>query len=233
MTQGNRGFNILNMLSSALEFSPESVCRVSESEFLFPLDIRIDIHKVQIEAKYLMDKWPTIRWPHDIMKQLSPIETFHPGGEHFGWVLQGKGTDASSSFIPYVPFPNEVFEKPGQTHNHVLPIVPPYLKKIISFFDGANKSSLTGISPGFFYCLHADPDRNTAKIHIPIETNEDCYCYNVDGYLNMPVGDRPWVWMTDSPHFACNTGATDRIHLIIQVPVEILDDLKSLKGVVL
>ena len=78
------------------------------------------------------------------------------------------------------------------------------------------------LTPGSVIKEHADLDLSvedgTARIHIPVTTNE-----HVEFYLNrsrvvMPVGT-VWYLRLSDPHSVHNKGDTDRVHLVIDASV--------------
>ena len=65
------------------------------------------------------------------------------------------------------------------------------------------------------YSLHAD---TTKRIHIPIETNDQCLMIIDDEVKRMPADGSAWLTNTTKPHTALNGNLIfDRVHLLFDL----------------
>jgi hypothetical protein len=99
----------------------------------------------------------------------------------------------------------------------------PYFREVISAFDCEVLSArLMRLTPGSVIKEHQDLDldieHDRARIHIPITTHPD-----VSFELNRtPIAMQPgeaWYLRLSDPHRVANRGATDRVHLVVDVRV--------------
>jgi hypothetical protein len=99
----------------------------------------------------------------------------------------------------------------------------PYYREVLDQFACPLRAvRLMRLTPGSVIKEHVDPDlsveEGTARIHIPVTTNE-----HVEFYLNrsrvvMPVGT-VWYLRLSDPHIVHNEGDTDRVHMVIDASV--------------
>lgn len=91
----------------------------------------------------------------------------------------------------------------------------PYFKDTI-FEEIIKKYKITRtrfmwLKPYCCYSMHKD---DSARIHIPLITNDDCYfVFKESGIFNMPAGGVYWV-NTILPHSAMNCSTQWRLHLL-------------------
>lgn len=99
----------------------------------------------------------------------------------------------------------------------------PALRALLASFDCPLKAArLMRLTPGSRILEHEDHDPDaengagTARLHLPITTNDE-----VEFLLNRrPVTMRPgevWYLRLSEPHAVANRGATDRVHLVVEV----------------
>jgi hypothetical protein len=97
----------------------------------------------------------------------------------------------------------------------------PALRALLASLDCPQKAArLMRLTPGSRILEHEDHDPDaesgTARLHLPIITNPE-----VEFLLNRrPVTMRPgelWYLRLSEPHAVANRGATDRVHLVVEV----------------
>jgi Aspartyl/Asparaginyl beta-hydroxylase len=99
----------------------------------------------------------------------------------------------------------------------------PYFREVLDKFACPLRAvRLMRLTPGSVIKEHVDLDlsveEGTARIHIPVTTNE-----HVEFYLNrsrvvMPVGT-VWYLRLSDPHSVHNKGDADRVHMVIDASV--------------
>jgi hypothetical protein len=74
---------------------------------------------------------------------------------------------------------------------------------------------LVGLLPSQQIALHADAPIKGMRYHVPLQTNNDCWCFS-GGWQHLEVGK---VYRMDptQPHGAVNWGSEIRLHLMIDV----------------
>lgn len=101
--------------------------------------------------------------------------------------------------------------------------ISPFFQKVLARLECPKLSvRLMRLTPGSEIKEHFDPDlaaeQGLARLHVPITTSPE-----VDFYLNgTTVAMAPgscWYLRLSDPHRVVNRGATDRVHLVIDVVV--------------
>lgn len=101
--------------------------------------------------------------------------------------------------------------------------VPEYLKEVLSKFPGAHRTRFANLSPNSQVKPHIDYDTTYGiRLHIALETNEDCYNggWDKDGKEirhHIPADGSVWLVNPGVKHYAVNGGTTPRNHLIISI----------------
>ncbi|MBW3564843.1 MAG: aspartyl/asparaginyl beta-hydroxylase domain-containing protein [Acidobacteria bacterium] len=108
----------------------------------------------------------------------------------------------------------------------------PALQVAIDRFPGErNRVRLMRLRPGGIIRRHSDPmeeiDPNLVRLHVPLQTNDRVTFTVADRVVRMREGE---TWRVDVrfPHAVRNDGASDRIHLVVDLLISPeLDDLLS------
>lgn len=108
--------------------------------------------------------------------------------------------------------------------------VPEYLREIYSMFPGAHRTRFARLAAQSNIKPHIDYDTQYGiRLHIAIDTNEECYNGGFDREGNelkyhIPADGSVWFINPGYKHYAVNGGGTPRNHLIIsldsQDPIE-------------
>jgi len=105
--------------------------------------------------------------------------------------------------------------------------VPPYLREVLSTFSGAHRTRFATLAPSSEVKPHVDYDTLYGiRLHIALETNEDCYNggWDKDGNEirnHIPADGSVWFVNPGVKHYAVNGGNTPRNHLIISMDGQI------------
>lgn len=108
----------------------------------------------------------------------------------------------------------------------------PYFQKVLSTFQcPVSAARLMRLTPGSNIKVHTDYDlsleEGTARLHVPITTNEDVEFWLNDRRVKMNEGEC-WYLRLSDPHSVVNRSKEDRVHLVIDVTVnDWLTDLLS------
>jgi len=108
----------------------------------------------------------------------------------------------------------------------------PSVRAVLARLGGSPKAvRLMRLRPGSLIREHADhdpeEDRPSARLHLPIVTNDDVEFHLNDRPVAMATGEL-WYLRLSDPHRAANNGTTDRVHLVIDMWVD--DRLTGLLG---
>lgn len=101
--------------------------------------------------------------------------------------------------------------------------VPPYLKEVLSTFPGAHRTRFAALAPNSEIKPHIDYDTlYGVRLHIALETNEECYNggWDKDGNeikQHIPADGSVWLVNPGVKHYAVNAGESTRSHLIISL----------------
>jgi hypothetical protein len=100
----------------------------------------------------------------------------------------------------------------------------PYLREVAFAFGPEPRATrLMRLAPGSTIKEHADGDLaaedGMARIHVPITTNPDVVFEVNRRRVDMAPGEAWYLRLAD-PHRVANRGTTDRIHLVIDLPVD-------------
>jgi len=101
--------------------------------------------------------------------------------------------------------------------------VPPYLQEVLNTFKGAHRTRFANLAPNSSVKPHIDYDTLYGiRLHIAIETNDECYNggWDKDGNefkQHIPADGSVWFINPGVKHFAVNGGNTPRNHLIISL----------------
>lgn len=104
--------------------------------------------------------------------------------------------------------------------------VPPYLREILSMFPGAHRARFALLAPHSNVKPHIDYDTLYGiRIHIALETNDECYNGGWDKDNNevrehIPADGSVWFINPGVKHYAVNGGDTPRNHLIISLDTQ-------------
>lgn len=105
--------------------------------------------------------------------------------------------------------------------------VPPYMREILSHFDGkAHRSRFSTLAPHSTVKPHIDYDTLYGiRVHIALETNDKCYNggWDKDGNevkFHIPADGSVWFVNPGVKHYAINDGDTSRNHLIISLDTQ-------------
>lgn len=99
----------------------------------------------------------------------------------------------------------------------------PYFQEVLAHFECPMEAvRIMRLRPGSVIKTHTDPETafedGYARIHVPIQTNEDLYFYLNDERVIMNPGEC-WYCRFADPHRVENHGQTDRIHIVIDALV--------------
>lgn len=98
------------------------------------------------------------------------------------------------------------------------------IKELQELFPNSHQYSIAAHPPGTFINFHKDSD-HSAKIHIPIYTNNDAlFCFEDNNYA-MPADGSMYLVNTDLMHGTVNNGNDIRIHLFFKIPMSTVDNL--------
>jgi len=96
-----------------------------------------------------------------------------------------------------------------------------YFQQVIAAFACEARSvRLMRLTPGSIIKEHTDVDLGvedgTARIHIPVTTSPDVEFLLNDRRVEMKEG-QAWYLRLNDPHAVANRGATDRVHLVLDL----------------
>ncbi|MEA2946821.1 MAG: hypothetical protein QOI40_2151 [Alphaproteobacteria bacterium] len=97
----------------------------------------------------------------------------------------------------------------------------PYLREIVDSFGADIRAvRLLRLTPGSVLLEHTDheytDDDGTVRIHIPVVTNPDVVFLLNGTRVPMEAGSA-WVLRLGDPHSVANNGATDRVHMLVDL----------------
>lgn len=104
--------------------------------------------------------------------------------------------------------------------------VPPYMRELLQQFPGAHRARFARLAPYSQVKPHIDYDTLYGiRIHIALETNDECYNggWDKDGNEvreHIPVDGSVWFINPGVKHYAVNNGSTSRNHLIISLDTQ-------------
>ena len=104
--------------------------------------------------------------------------------------------------------------------------VPPYMREIMQMFPGAHRARFSTLAPRSTVKPHIDYDTLYGiRIHIALETNDQCYNGGWDQEGNevkyhIPADGSVWFVNPGVKHYAVNDGDTARNHLIISLDTQ-------------
>lgn len=104
--------------------------------------------------------------------------------------------------------------------------VPPYMREIMAMFPGAHRARFSTLAPRSTVKPHIDYDTLYGiRIHIALETNDQCYNggWDQDGNevkYHIPADGSVWFVNPGVKHYAINDGDTARNHLIISLDTQ-------------
>jgi Aspartyl/Asparaginyl beta-hydroxylase len=95
----------------------------------------------------------------------------------------------------------------------------PYFREVLDAFQCPLRTvRLMRLTPGSIIKEHTDLElsieEGTARIHIPVVTNEDVEFYLNRSRVVLEAGSA-WYLRLSDPHSVHNNGATDRVHMVI------------------
>lgn len=144
----------------------------------------------------------------------------------YSWALHIPGNDVDSPQGPF-QFPHSE-EAEFRTPTALIFGEP---KKILDLLPNPYHGIIVAHPPGCVVHCHYDNPGDTEeefiKIHIPIKTNDNAY-FLLDGdEINFKVGS-VYLVNTSLLHGCRNDGDSDRIHLIITVPLDKVEEIINL-----
>ena len=97
----------------------------------------------------------------------------------------------------------------------------PYFREVIASFDAEVRAvRLLRLTPGSVLLEHTDheytDDDGTMRVHIPVVTNPDVVFLLNGTRVAMEAGTA-WVLRLADPHSVANNGATDRVHMLVDL----------------
>jgi hypothetical protein len=100
----------------------------------------------------------------------------------------------------------------------------PYFREVLASFSAPLEAvRLMKLGAGSIIKEHTDhaltPEQGTVRLHIPVVTNPDVEFYLNGERVVMNAGEC-WYLRLSDPHAVANRGATDRVHMVIDVEVD-------------
>jgi hypothetical protein len=100
----------------------------------------------------------------------------------------------------------------------------PHLRAALGRFECPLRGArLMRLAPGAVILEHCDPDLDAAggraRLHVPILTNDET-TFQLNGRAVAMAPGETWYLRLLDPHAAANRGASDRIHLVVDVEVD-------------
>lgn len=97
----------------------------------------------------------------------------------------------------------------------------PYFREVIDSFGAEVRAvRLLRLTPGSVLLEHTDheytDDDGTLRIHIPVVTNPDVV-FLLNGTRVVMEAGSAWVLRLADPHSVANNGATDRVHMLVDL----------------
>jgi len=97
----------------------------------------------------------------------------------------------------------------------------PYFRAVIASFDAEVRAArLLRLTPGSVIREHTDheytDDDGTLRLHIPAVTNPDVV-FLLNGTRIVMEAGTAWVLRLADPHSVANNGASDRVHMIVDL----------------
>jgi hypothetical protein len=125
-----------------------------------------------------------------------------------------------------------IYSNPTATQFEDTPFLPlcPYFREVLAAFQCEVRCvRLMRLTPGSVIKEHddydLDADQGAARVHIPITTNPEVEFELNRRRIDMPPGSA-WYLRLSDPHRVANKGATDRVHMVVDLGVnEWLRDL--------
>jgi hypothetical protein len=118
------------------------------------------------------------------------------------------------------------FPNPGQTafDDTVLLDRLPQIRAALRRFECPLRGArLMRLAPGAAILEHCDPDLDAAggraRLHVPILTNDET-TFLLNGRAVAMAPGETWYLRLLDPHAAANRGASDRIHLVVDVEID-------------
>jgi hypothetical protein len=118
-----------------------------------------------------------------------------------------------------------IYSDPTATEFEDTPFMAPcpYFREVAWAFGTApGATRLMRLTPGSVIKEHADFDlaaeEGTARIHVPVTTNPDVVFEVNRRRVDMAPGEAWYLRLAD-PHRVANRGTTDRVHLVIDLPL--------------
>lgn len=108
----------------------------------------------------------------------------------------------------------------------------PYFRTVIDSFGSEVRGvRLLRLTPGSMIKEHTDHeytgDDGTVRIHIPVVTNPDVV-FLLNGTRVVMDAGSAWVLRLNDPHSVANNGATDRVHMLVDLTMD--DRLAAMLG---
>ena len=118
----------------------------------------------------------------------------------------------------------QIYSDPGITEFEDTPLMDacPHLRAAAEAFGEAHAVRLMRLTPGSVIKEHTDHDLaaedGMARIHVPVTSNPDVVFEVNRRRVDMAPGEAWYLRLAD-PHRVANRGESDRIHLVIDVPI--------------
>lgn len=167
-----------------------------------------------------------LRWDYDTMLGYSLDYLGCRLSGLYSWALHIPGDDVDS--------PQEPFQFPQSEEAEFrtpTALIFGEAKKILDLLPNSYHGIIVAHPPGAIVHCHydnpADNEEEFIKIHIPIKTNDNAY-FLLDGEEHNFKEGSMYLVNTSLLHGCRNDGDTDRIHLIITVPLTKIDEILNL-----
>jgi hypothetical protein len=118
----------------------------------------------------------------------------------------------------------QIYSDPSITEFEDTPLMDacPHLSVAARAFGHARAVRLMRLAPGSVIKEHSDYDLaaedGMARIHVPVATNPDVI-FEVNRRRVVMAAGEAWYLRLADPHRVANRGATDRVHLVIDAPL--------------
>lgn len=186
--------------------------------YIKKLNKKIDIHSLREYLNSLDNNFSHLKWMAD--DNLSTVDSGVGGHELSG--VTGYGIQSNLHDITKACPPYNVSKE--TTNYRDTELVYGIINELKVLFPNSHQYSIASHPPGTFINSHRDSD-HSAKIHIPLYTNDSAFFFFGDRHYQMESGGNMYLVNTDAHHGTINKGDTTRVHLFFKIPMNSLDDL--------
>ena len=165
-----------------------------------------------LESKYQEHKW--------YAKESGGAETYGSESvfyEMFGYAIRSKSTQPTKAKPAYHNIPKEFKGIESKDTELFFGI----MKKLDEHFPYLYDPAILSHPPGMSAQLHKDTN---LKLHIPIITNSKAYWLTENDKIKLKADGSIYFTNTYNTHGVINEGSETRVHLIIKIPEENLQD---------